>query len=166
MGVGRYLRAHHPDVTIYALEPANAPTLSRGHEVGPHRIQGIADELVPSLVSPDELDDIVAVDDGDAILMAQKLASDLGLGVGISAGANFLGAVLLQERLDPDAVVVTVFCDSNKKYLSTDLLGDEPVKRGLLAPHVRLESFTAFNRVCQMCDTSSDLVRMAGVMGV
>jgi cysteine synthase A len=166
MGVGRYLRAHHPDVTIYALEPANAPTLSAGHPGGTHRIEGIADESVPSIVSVDELDDIVAVDDGDAILMAQKLAKDLGLGVGISAGANFLGAVLLQERLHPDAVVVTMFCDGNKKYLSTDLLRDEPVTRDLLAPHVRLESFTAYNRVCQMCDTSSDLVRMAGVMGV
>jgi cysteine synthase A len=165
MGVGRYLRAHHPDVSIHPLEPSNSPTLSTGHKVGRHRIQGISDEFIPSIVDLDELDDIVAVDDGDAILMAQKLAQELGLGVGISSGANFLGAVLLQERLETDAVVVTIFCDSNKKYLSTDLLSEEPVTASHLSPDVRLESFTAYNRVCQMCDTSSDLVRMAGGMG-
>lgn len=165
MGVGRYLRAHHPDVSIHPLEPSNSPTLSTGHKVGRHRIQGISDEFIPPIVDLDELDDILAVDDGDAILMAQKLARELGLGVGISSGANFLGAVLLQERLDAEAVVVTIFCDSNKKYLSTDLLSEEPVTESHLSPEVRLESFTAFNRVCQMCDTSSDLVRMAGGMG-
>lgn len=165
MGVGRYLRAHHPDVTIHPLEPANSPTLSTGHKVGKHRIQGISDEFIPSIVALKELDDIVAVDDGDAILMAQKLAQELGLGVGISSGANFLGAVLLQERLDTDAVVVTIFCDSNKKYLSTDLLSDEPVRGDHLTPHIGLESFTAYNRVCQLCDTSADLIRMAGGTG-
>ena len=65
---------------------------------------------------------MVAVDDGDAILMAQKLAAQLGLGVGISSGANLLGALTVQDALGPDAVVVTVFADDNKKYLSTDLL--------------------------------------------
>jgi cysteine synthase A len=166
MGVGRYLRAHHPDVTIHPLEPANSPTLSTGHKVGKHRIQGISDEFIPAIVALDQLDDIVAVDDGDAILMAQKLAQELGLGVGISSGANFLGAVLLQERLGPDAVVVTVFSDSNKKYLSTDLLSDEPVGKRHLSPHIHLDGFTAYNRVCQMCDQSGDLMRMAGSMGV
>lgn len=162
MGVGRYLRAHHPDVTIHPLEPANSPTLTTGHKVGKHRIQGISDEFIPPIVDLKELDDIVSVDDGDAILMAQKLASQAGLGVGISAGANFLGAVMLQERMGPDAVVVTILCDSNKKYLSTDLLSDEPVKKDHLAPHVELRGFTTYNRVCQMCDRSDDLVRMAG----
>ena len=65
------------------------------------------------------LDKVVDVDDGDAILMAQKLAADLGLGVGISSGANFLGALVVQEHLGVDATVVTVFPDDNKKYLST-----------------------------------------------
>ena len=90
---------------------------------------------------------------------------ELGLGVGISSGANVLGAMLRPRSADTDAVVVTVFCDSNKKYLSTDLCREEPVTASHISPHVRLESFTAYNRVCQMCDTSSDLVRMAGGMG-
>ena len=94
--------------------------------MGSHRIQGISDEFVPALVDLDWLDDIVSVDDGDAILMAQRLAAELGLGVGISTGANLLGAMKLAEELGPGCTVVTVFADDNKKYLSTDLLRDEP----------------------------------------
>ena len=80
----------------------------------------------------------MAVPDGDAILMAQRLASGLGLAVGISSGANFLGALQVQEELGSDATVATIFCDSNKKYLITDLLRDEPVHPGYLTPEVEL----------------------------
>jgi cysteine synthase A len=163
MGAGRYLREHHPDVTIHPLEPSNSPTLRAGCRVGKHRIQGISDEFIPPIVDLSELDDTVDVDDGDAILMAQRLATDLGLGVGISSGANFLGAVLLQDQLGSDAVVATLFPDSNKKYLSTDLMHDEPGKPDHLTPHVQLRGFTAYNRVCQVCDQAEDLLRMAGM---
>jgi cysteine synthase A len=102
------------------------------------------------------LDAVVAVDDGDAILMAQKIARELGLGVGISSGANFLGALKVLERADRDAVVVTVFCDDNKKYLSTDLLREEPVRAHYLSPEVSLDGFTASGCVCLThCDTST-----------
>ena len=84
--------------------------------------------------------------------MAQKLASDLGLAVGISSGCNFLAAIRAQERLGPDAVVVTVFADDNKKYLSTDLLREEPVRDEYLAPGVDLLGLTAVRRVCSFCD--------------
>ncbi len=151
MGVGRFLREQNPDVKLHPLEPANSPTLSTGRKVGKHRIQGISDEFIPPIVDLASLDAVVAVDDGDAILMAQKLASRLGIGVGISSGANFLGALEVQEQLGEDAVVATVFPDSNKKYLSTDLLGEEPVKEGFLSPDVELESFRAFKRVCTTC---------------
>ncbi len=97
------------------------------------------------------LDQVISVDDGDAILMAQKLAAELGLGVGISSGANFLGALEVQNRLADDAVVVTVFPDDNKKYLSTDLLRDEPALDGFLAPHVKLTDFHGLKRVCHTC---------------
>lgn len=151
MGVGRAFKRHAPGVRIYPLEPAESPTLSTGHKVGQHRIQGISDEFVPPIVHLSELEAPVAVHDGDAILLAQRLASELGLGVGISSGANLAGAIEVQNRLGGDAVVVTVFPDSNKKYLSTDLLRDEPVKDGYLAPDVELTRFTASPRVCGMC---------------
>ena len=136
MGVERFLRGRRSTVKVHPLEPSNSPTMSTGHQVGHHRIQGISDEFVPPIVHLEELDEIVAVDDGDAILMAQKLASELGLGVGISSGANLLGAFRLAEAMGPEATVVTLFPDSNKKYLSTDLLRNEPVKPDHWTPHV------------------------------
>ena len=143
MGVGRALRAAFPKVRVHPLEPANSPTLRTGHKSGTHRIQGISDEFVPAVVDLEYLDDIVDVWDGDAILMAQALARQLGLAVGISSGANFLGAVQVVESLGSDAAVVTVFCDSNKKYLSTDLCREEPVREPYLAPRVELVGFRA-----------------------
>jgi cysteine synthase A len=151
MGAGRYLKARYPGLRVHPLEPASSPTLTRGHKVGQHRIQGISDEFIPPIVDLGALDRVLAVDDGDAILMAQQLARGLGLAVGISAGANFLGALLAQEELSPEAVVVTFFCDDNKKYLSTDLVREEPVRPEHLSPHVRLLGFEAFRRSCQAC---------------
>jgi cysteine synthase A len=147
MGVGRYLRRQYPAVKLHPVEPAESPTLSTGCKVGHHRIQGVSDEFIPPIVKLDELDEVIAVPDGDAILMAQQLAARLGLGVGISSGANFLAALLTQNRLGAPAVVATVFSDSNKKYLSTDLLRDEPVKPGYLTPDVDLEQYEAIKRL-------------------
>jgi cysteine synthase A len=150
MGVMRALRQQFPHVPVHPLEPRESPTLSTGHKVGHHRIQGISDEFVPPIVTLDELSSIVSVSDGDAILMAQKLART-GLAVGISAGANLLGALHLQNQMDGAATVVTVFADSNKKYLSTDLLRPEPVKEGYLSPDVEVVGFRALSRVCDLC---------------
>jgi len=151
MGAGTFLRAGVPGIRLHPVEPSNSPTLSTGEQVGHHRIQGISDEFIPPIVDLGQLDDILAVDDGDAILMAQKLASTLGVGVGISSGANFLAALMAQDALGAAAVVVTVFADDNKKYLSTDLLREEPVRRGLLSSDVELLGLRALRRVCQTC---------------
>jgi cysteine synthase A len=146
MGVGRYLRGRFPGVRVHPMEPAESPTLSTGTKVGHHRIQGISDEFVPPIVKLGDLDRIVAVHDGDAILMAQKLARVLGLGVGISSGANLVAALLAQRALGPDAVVATVFCDDNKKYLSTDLMREEPVRDGYVSPAVELDGYATLPR--------------------
>ena len=151
MGAGSHLRERHPPVKLHPLEPANSPTLSTGHKVGHHRIQGISDEFIPPIVDLASLDEVVSVDDGDAILMAQKLAKELGIGVGISSGANFLGAVKILQELGEDAVVVTVFPDDNKKYLSTDLIRDEPEREDHLSPQIHLVGFRAHRRVCHTC---------------
>ncbi len=152
MGAGKFLREMNPNVKVHPVEPASSPTLSSGHQVGSHRIQGISDEFIPPIVHLEDLDDVLAVDDGDAIVMAQKLARELGLAVGISSGANFIGALLAQELLDADAVVATLFPDSNKKYLSTDLLRNEPVKDEFISTEVELLGFTSLRRVCRICD--------------
>jgi cysteine synthase len=139
--------------------------MSKGHRVGKHRIQGISDEFVPPIVHLKDLDNIIAVDDGDAIRMAQALASKLGLGVGISSGVNFLGAVKKHEKLGEGSVVVTVFSDSNKKYLSTDLLHDEPRQDVHIEPEIELLGFTSINRSCQACDAGGESALLAGVAG-
>jgi cysteine synthase A len=138
-------------VRVHPLEPANSPTLSTGHKVGRHRIQGISDDFVPPIVDLGALDAVVAVDDGDAIRMAQSLARTLGLAVGISSGANFLGALLVAEGLPEGAVVATVFPDDNKKYLSTDLLREEPALPTHHTDQVELLGFASTRRVCRTC---------------
>jgi cysteine synthase len=149
MGVGRALRrgmvgccgsgngkVRPSTVKVHPLEPAESPTLRTGSKVGQHRIQGISDEFIPSILALDELDEIVDVHDGDSILMAQAL-SHAGLAVGISSGANFIGALrVLEEMGGGDAVVVTILPDSNKKYLSTDLYRREPVRPEYFSPRV------------------------------
>ncbi len=146
MGVGAYLREKvNPRMKAYPLEPANSPTMSTGYRVGKHRIQGISDEFIPSIVELDRLDDIIMVDDGDSIIMAQMLARTFGLGVGISSGGNFLGAVKAQDMLGEDSVVVTIFSDDSKKYLSTDYARQELIKDDFLSPHIRLKGVRVIN---------------------
>ncbi|MEI6666871.1 MAG: cysteine synthase family protein [Acidobacteriota bacterium] len=154
MGVGRYLRLQKADVRIHPLEPAESPTMSTGHKVGQHRIQGISDEFVPAIVKLAELDPIVEASDGDSILLAQKLART-GLAVGISSGANFIGALKIQNQMGPAAVVATVFSDSNKKYLSTDLLRNEQIKDGYLSSDIEILGFRTVGRLCATCLESS-----------
>ena len=158
MGVGRYLRSKNPKVRIHPLEPAESPTLSTGCKIGRHRIQGISDEFIPSILKLNDLDRVVNVHDGDAILMAQKLSQQLGLGVGISSGANFLGALEIQNELFDESVVVTVFADDNKKYLSTDLLNDEPIADNYLSPRVKLLGYDSISRIHALCDPPKDLL--------
>jgi cysteine synthase A len=142
MGVARHLRERFgPGIQAYPLEPANSPTLRTGHKVGRHRIQGISDEFVPSIVRVQELGRILDVWDGDAIVMSQRLASELGIAVGISSGANLLGALQIAHEQGADAVVATVFCDDNKKYLSTDLCSDEETKEHYCCNEVELLGF-------------------------
>lgn len=147
MGVGSYLESRNPSIKIHPIEPAESPTLSTGFKVGSHRIQGISDEFIPPIVRLDKLDSVIKVSDGDSILMAQKLARQLGLAVGISSGANFIGAIELQNKFGAGLNVVTVFSDSNKKYLSTDLMKEEPEKDKYITPDVQLLDYKAINRI-------------------
>jgi cysteine synthase A len=138
MGTGSALRAACPGIRIHPVEPAESPTLTTGHKVGSHRIQGISDEFIPKIVRLEQLDPVLAISDGDSILMAQKLAATLGLGVGISSGCNFLAAVQAAAGSPHPQVVATVFPDCNKKYLSTGLMQQEPVRDGYLTPAIEL----------------------------
>ena len=119
MGIGTKLKEKFKDLKIVAIEPDKMPIISQGKKIAQHKIEGIGDDFVPDLIDKSKIDKIILINDDDAINMSKKLAKNLGLGVGISSGANFIGSVLLNEELKDS--VVTVFADDNKKYLSTDL---------------------------------------------
>lgn len=152
MGVGKRLKEHKHATKVYPLEPLNSPTMTTGYKVGKHRIQGISDEFIPSIVKLDQIDDIIGVDDGDSIIMAQKLSSELGLGVGISSGANFIGAIIAQNMLGENCISTTVFSDDNKKYLSTDLMKDEPMKENYISKDIELLEARSIHRICKVCE--------------
>lgn len=124
MGTARRLKAVRP-VRAVAVEPDTAALLSGGTVTGSHRIEGIGDDFIPAIVDRRLIDGVRPIHDLDAIAMAAKLARELGLGAGISSGANFLGAVL--QNKTPGRQVATVFADDSKKYLTT-LLATPPVE--------------------------------------
>ncbi len=119
MGVGDRLKKEYKDMILTAIEPDKMPLLSGGKIIGQHKIEGIGDDFIPDLVDKNKIDKIIQINDDDAVNMSRKIAKQLGIGVGISSGANFIGSVLLADEIENN--VVTVFADDNKKYLSTDL---------------------------------------------
>eukprot|EP00811_Abedinium_folium_P032995 NODE_5993_length_1714_cov_8.175173.p1 GENE.NODE_5993_length_1714_cov_8.175173~~NODE_5993_length_1714_cov_8.175173.p1 ORF type:complete len:399 (+),score=62.07 NODE_5993_length_1714_cov_8.175173:108-1304(+) len=146
MGCLHYFREAFPGrpIAVHPVEPTNSPILTNGVKVDTtlkHRIQGISDEFVPSIVDLSALSSIVSIPDGDAILMAQRLAKELGIGVGISSGCNFLAALHVAQKFSYQGPVVTIFCDDQKKYLSTDLTKDEPVLDGYMTPTIELVEY-------------------------
>lgn len=105
---------------IVAIDPASSSLLTLGYSNGKHKIQGLSDGIIPKLYNKNLVDQIIPIADEDAIAMAQKLNA-IGIPCGISGGANFLGAVLCDDKS-----VATIFPDDNKKYLSTDLAKKSP----------------------------------------
>ena len=133
MGVAKRLKEYNKNIKIIALEPDKMPLLSGGKITGEHKIEGIGDEFIPKLVDFNLIDKVIRINDLDAINMCRILASKLGLGVGISSGANFLASVLSGGKS-----VVTVFPDDLKKYLSTDLSKDIDNNEELLSNKIEL----------------------------
>lgn len=120
MGIGKRLKKEY-NTDVYALEPKNMSLIKTGN-ISSHKIEGIGDDFIPNIVDLDLIKDIILIDDEDAINMSKKLANSLGIGVGISSGANMIAAILLKDMGYNN--VVTVFPDDLKKYLSTDLTKD------------------------------------------
>ncbi len=119
MGIGKRIKEVYPGTKIIALEPDKMPLLSVKEIKEQHKIEGIGDEFIPELINKEEIDKIFLINDDDSVNMARKIAKELGIGVGISSGANALASILAKE--ETEEAVVTVFSDDNKKYLSTDL---------------------------------------------
>lgn len=119
MGIAQRLKENNKDIKIFALEPDKMPLLSTGEILGDHKIEGIGDDFIPQIVNRDLIDEVLTINDEDAVNMSRKIALNLGLGVGISSGANLIASILKNENLENK--MVTVFPDDNKKYLSTTL---------------------------------------------
>ena len=136
MGISKRLKEIYPNTLIGAVEPLQMPLLSSGKILGNHKIEGIGDDFIPDLVDTTIIDKIYDIDDDDAVNMARLVNKKLGLGVGISSGANLLGAVLLNEYTDKPTV--TIFPDDNKKYLTTDLSGKINLKKEFISNKIEL----------------------------
>lgn len=136
MGIGTRLKEKFKKFTLAAVEPDVMQILSGGKLKQQHKIEGIGDDFLPDLVEKDKIDKVLLINDDDAINMSRKLSKELGLGVGISSGANFLGSVLLEDEIKEN--IVTVFADDNKKYLSTDLSKDIDLSEKFISNKIEL----------------------------
>lgn len=136
MGTGRRLKEAR-NAYITAVEPDAVPLLSGGSVKGSHKIEGIGDDFIPALVDRKMIDQVFDIRDTDAVCMAAKLAKELGLGVGISSGANLIGAVLRNAQA-PGRVIATVFSDDSKKYLSTSLADNPQPEEDMVSAQVEL----------------------------
>ena len=117
-GTGRFLKEMKPSAKVFAVEPAESPILEGG-QAGPHKIQGIGANFVPDNYDPSVVDEVVPVRSDDALAMKDRLAEQLGLLVGISAGAAVSAAVELAGREDMEgSVIVAVLPDTGERYLS------------------------------------------------
>ncbi len=136
LGTSKRLKERYPDMITCAIEPENMPLISGGKIKGAHKIEGIGDDFIPKLVDKNLIDKIFLINDEDAMQMARIISRKLGIGVGISSGANFIGSALLgSEIMMP---VATVFADDNKKYVSTDLFKDENLDDNLISNNIKI----------------------------
>lgn len=141
MGIGKRLKEECGNVDIIALEPEKMPIISTGKIISQHKIEGIGDDFVPDLVDKNAIDDIILINDDDAINMSRKLAKCLGIGVGISSGANMIASVLINDKKNYNNAVVTVFADDNKKYISTELFEDIDENRMFISNKIKLINY-------------------------
>lgn len=120
-GTGEFLKSKKKDLKVIAVEPASSPLLSGG-KAGPHKIQGIGANFIPSLLNTEIYDEVMTVEDGDAMEMAREVGRSEGILVGISSGAALAAAVRI-AALDENAdkTVVVLFPDTGDRYLSTEL---------------------------------------------
>ena len=123
-GVGEILKQRKPGVKVYAVEPAASPVLSGG-QPGPHKIQGTGAGFVPKVLNTAIYDEVIKVGNEDALDSARKLATNEGILVGISAGANAWAAWDVARRPENRGkLVVTVLCDTGERYLSSILFAE------------------------------------------
>jgi cysteine synthase A len=129
-GAGSYLKERNPKLKVIAVEPASSAVLS-GRDPGPHKIQGIGAGFVPPVLDRALLDEVMAVDDEDAIETARLVARREGVLAGISCGAALWAALEVAARPEAEgARIVVVLPDSGERYVSTPFFAPEPERAG------------------------------------
>ncbi len=124
-GVGRYLKKQNPKIRVVAVEPASSPLLSGG-EAGPHGLQGIGANFVPSVLDTGVYDEIITVTDEDAYEKGRLIASREGFLAGITSGAAVHAAAALATRPENKGKnIVTLLPDTGDRYLSTPMFNTE-----------------------------------------
>lgn len=136
IGTGKRIKENN-NAKIIALEPETLPILSKGITIGSHKIEGIGDDFIPNIVDKNIIDEVISINDEDAINMSRIFAKRYGLGVGISSGANFLASVITGKDKDN---VVTIFADDLKKYLTTDLSKEIDSNEELISNQIEILS--------------------------
>lgn len=121
-GVAQVLKEYNKNIKIVAVEPKQSPVLSGG-KPSPHKIQGIGAGFIPKILRLDLIDEIIQVDEEDAMQTARDLAKNEGLLVGISSGANVYASTIIGLK-EPNKTIVTILCDTGERYLSTALYQD------------------------------------------
>ncbi|MGM9802783.1 MAG: cysteine synthase A [Muribaculaceae bacterium] len=120
-GVGKYLKEQNPQVKVYAVEPASSAVLN-GKPSGAHKIQGMGAGFVPNTYNGDVIDEVLDIENDDAIATSRRLAQSEGLLVGISAGAAVAGALALAKRPENKGKkIVALLPDTGERYLTTVL---------------------------------------------
>lgn len=120
-GIAKYLKEQNPAIKVYGIEPSTSAVLN-GKPAGPHKIQGIGAGFIPKTYNADVIDEVLMIDNDDAIRTGRELAQQEGLLVGISSGAAAFGAALLAKRPEnKDKRIVTLLPDTGERYLSTVL---------------------------------------------
>ena len=118
-GVGRFLRSKNPDVKLYAVEPDTSPLLSKG-VAGPHQLQGIGANFIPSILDRSLIDEVITVSAKDAGETARVLGAKEGILCGITSGAAAWAALELAKRPDfAGKTIVALLPDTGERYLST-----------------------------------------------
>jgi cysteine synthase A len=124
-GAGRFLKERNPKLRVIGVEPAASPVISGGRP-GPHKIQGIGAGFVPPVLDRELLDEVIAVDDEDALETARVVARREGILTGISAGAALYGAMQVAQRQESaGARIAVVLPDSGERYVSTPFFAPE-----------------------------------------
>ena len=124
-GIGKYLKEQNPNIKIIAVEPSSSPVLNGGQS-GPHKIQGIGAGFVPKTYDASVIDEVLDIDNDDAIRTGRELAQQDGLLVGISSGAAAYGATVIAQRPENKGKkIVVLLPDTGERYLSTVLYAFE-----------------------------------------